>query len=98
MAKISVIPVLLILGACGSIAPYPTVCTQPKPKTDAPKLAAAQIQAGTSQDKAVELLAQSLQTAAVYAKGLESFAESCKANPAYRHKTRGGNSNKPRQL
>ena len=74
----------LLLAACGSIAPYPTVCTQPQPETSAPKLAAEQIKADTPNDKAVELLTQSLQTAAVYAKGLESFAESCKTRPKFR--------------
>lgn len=84
MAKMILIASVLLLAACASTPRYPTVCTQPKPETAAPKLAAAQIKADTPNDKAVELLAQSLQTAAVYAKGLESFAESCKTRPKFR--------------
>ena len=86
MAKITtVIPAMLLcLGACGSISPYPTVCSKTKPKTDAPNLAAAQIKADTPNDKAVVLLTQSLATAAEYTKELESFAESCKTNPKFR--------------
>lgn len=84
MAKMIYAAAALLLAACGSITRYPTVCTQPKPETAAPKLAAAQIKADTPNDKAVELLTQSLQTAAVYAKGLESFAESCKTRQKFR--------------
>lgn len=84
MAKIILTAALLGLAACTGPAHYPTVCSKPKPRTDAPRLPAAQIRAGTGQDKAVELLTQSLHTAAVYTKRLEEFADSCRANPAFK--------------
>ncbi|WP_369583334.1 hypothetical protein [Kingella oralis] len=84
MAKMILIASVLLLAACASTPRYPTVCTQPKPDTSAPQLAAAQIRADTPNDKAVVLLTQSLQTAAEYAKGLERFAESCKTRPKFR--------------
>lgn len=84
MAKMIYAAAALLLAACGGITRYPTVCTQPKPETAAPKLAAAQIKADTPNDKAVVLLTQSLATAAEYAKGLERFAESCKTRPKFR--------------
>ncbi|OAM27782.1 hypothetical protein A7P96_01270 [Eikenella sp. NML03-A-027] len=84
MAKVILTAALLWLSACTNLAGYPTVCSQPKPKTDTPRLAAAQIRAGTSQDRALELLTQSLHTATVYAKRLEEFADSCRDNPAFK--------------
>ena len=84
MAKMILTASVLLLAACASTPRYPTVCTQPKPETAAPKLAAAQIKADTPNDKAVVLLTQSLATAAEYAKGLERFAESCKTRPKFR--------------
>ena len=75
---------VLLLTGCGSVSGYPTICKEPKPNTAPPKLVAAQIKADTPNEKAGELLMRSLATAAEYAKGLERFAESCKANPEFR--------------
>ena len=84
MAKMIYAAAALLLAACGGITRYPTVCTQPKPETATPRLAAEQIKADTPNDKAVVLLTQSLATAAEYTKGLERFAESCKTRPKFR--------------